>query len=171
MKMKTRLPLIIAFLALTAVCHSQQNTNWNKWSWLIGEWKGEGGGQPGQGSGTFSFSFDLDKNIVVRKSHSEYPAANNKPKIVHDDLMIVHFDASDSSTKAIYFDNEGHTISYSVAYTDKSITLTSVKVENAPFFRLTYELLENETVNTRFQISRDGVNFTTYVEGKSKKIK
>ncbi len=169
--MKTRLALIAIFFVLTTICNGQQNTNWDKWSWLMGEWIGEGGGQPGQGGGTFSFSFDLDKNIIVRKSHSEYPATDNKPKTIHDDLMIVYFDASDSSIKAIYFDNEGHIINYSVMYTDKSITLTSLKTTNTPIFRLTYDLLENEIVNTRFEMSRDGVNFMTYVEGKSKKLK
>jgi hypothetical protein len=169
--MKTKLALIATFLVLTAICYGQQNPNWDKWSWLMGEWKGEGGGQPGQGGGTFSFSFDLDKNIIVRKSHSEYPATDNKPKIIHDDLMIIYFDGSDSSTKAIYFDNEGHIIYYSVVYTDKSITLTSLKAPNTPTFRLTYDLPENEMINTKFEMSRDGVNFMTYIEGKSKKIK
>ncbi len=169
--MKIRQALIATFLVLTAICYGQQNTNCEKWNWLMGEWIGEGGGQPGQGGGTFSFSYDLDKNIIVRKSHSEYPATDNKPKIIHDDLMIVYFDAGDSSSKAIYFDNEGHIINYSVAYTDKSITLTSLKASNSPFFRLTYDLLENEKINTKFEISRDGVKFMTYVEGKSRKIK
>jgi hypothetical protein len=171
MKMKTRLALIATFLILTTICYGQQDKNWDKWIWLIGDWKGEGGGQPGQGGGTFSFSFDLDKNIIVRKSHSEYPATENKPKITHDDLMIVYVDAIDSSIKAIYFDNEGHIINYSVVNTNKSITLTSFKTSNAPIFRLTYDLLENGMVNTRFEMSRDGVNFMTYVEGKSRKIK
>jgi len=171
MKMKTRLALIATLLILTTICYGQQDKNWDKWIWLIGDWKGEGGGQPGQGGGTFSFSFDLDKNIIVRKSHSEYPATENKPKITHDDLMIVYVDAIDSSIKAIYFDNEGHIINYSVVNTDKSITLTSFKTSNAPIFRLTYDLLQNGMVNTRFEMSRDGVNFMTYVEGKSRKIK
>ena len=169
--MKIRLALITTFILLTAISYGQQNTNWDKWSWLIGEWKGEGSGQPGQGGGTFSFSFDLEKNIIVRKSHSEYPATNNKPKIIHDDLMVVYFDAIDSSTKAIYFDNEGHIINYSVVCTDKSITLTSIKAPNAPIFRLTYDLLESKMVNTKFEMSRDGINFMAYIEGKSKKIK
>ena len=46
----------------------------DNWTWLMGEWKGEGSGQPGQGEGTFSFSYDLNKNIIVRKSHSVFPA-------------------------------------------------------------------------------------------------
>ena len=85
--------------------------------------------------------------------------------------MIVYPDANDKTTKAMYFDNEGHVINYTVSLTDKLITLTSLPSSNAPIFRLTYELLDQEIVNTKFEMSRDGVNFMTYVEGKSKKMK
>ena len=169
MKLKQLLSAILLTLSIT--CFGQQNSTWNNWTWLMGEWKGEGSGQPGQGGGTFSFSYDLDKKIIVRKSHSEYPATDNKPKIVHDDLMIVYLDANESPSKAIYFDNEGHIINYAITYADKSITLTSNEVPNTPFFRLTYTLLENDLINTKFEISRDGLNFKTYIEGKSNKTK
>jgi dipeptidyl aminopeptidase/acylaminoacyl peptidase len=148
----------------------QQNEIWNKWTWLMGEWVGDGSGQPGQGGGTFSFRFDLDKRILVRKSHSEYPAGENKPKVLHDDLMIIYPDQSGSTAKAIYFDNEGHAISYSIGYADKSIVFTSEKSSGAPVFRLTYTLLENETINTKFEIAQDGDKFVMYIEGKSKKL-
>ncbi|MDP4278001.1 MAG: hypothetical protein Q8914_10285 [Bacteroidota bacterium] len=169
--MKTKLLLSATLLALTVMCFGQQSLTGDNWSWLMGEWKGEGIGQPGQGGGTFSFAYDLDKNIIVRKSHSEYPAKDNKPKIIHDDLMVVYFDASESSSKAMYFDNEGHIINYTITCADKSIILTSIKVANTPVFRLTYTLLETDLVNTKFEMSRDGANFMTYIEGKSKKTK
>jgi len=38
------------------------------------------------------FSFDLDRNILVRQSHSEYPATPDNPGTIHDDLMIVYPD-------------------------------------------------------------------------------
>ena len=148
---------------------AQQNTTWAKWQWLIGEWQGEGAGKPGAGSGTFSFKPDLNEKILVRKSHSEYPAAPGKPDVVHDDLMIIYPDYSGTPSKAIYFDNEGHTINYTITYIVDGIILTSDKIPNVPAFRLTYSLLHDETVNTKFEMSQDGTTFTTYVEGKSKK--
>ncbi|MDD3310336.1 MAG: hypothetical protein PHY69_10315 [Dysgonamonadaceae bacterium] len=169
--MKTKLLLCVTLLSLTVMCFGQQNLTGNNWSWLMGEWKGEGIGNPGQGGGTFSFAYDLDKNIIIRKSHSEYPATDNKPKIIHEDLMIVYFDDSKSPSNAIYFDNEGHIINYTITYADKSITFTSNKLANTPIFRLTYLLLEKDLVNTKFEMSQDGVNFMTYIEGKSKKTK
>jgi len=56
-------------------------------------------------------------------------------------------------------------------YADNSITLVSNKVPGVPVFRLTYTLLDEETVNTAFEMSQDGKKFMTYIEGKSKKQK
>jgi hypothetical protein len=39
-----------------------------------------------------------------------------------------------------------------------------------PVFRLTYTLLSDGMVNTKFEMSQDGKTFMTYIEGKSKKI-
>jgi hypothetical protein len=169
--MKERLILSAILTVLTIACSGQQNAIWDKWNWLMGEWKGEGGGEPGQSGGTFSFGFDLDKKIIVRKSHSEYPATNNKPEVIHDDLMIIYPDGKQEPSKAIYFDNEGHIINYSISYENGAVILTSDKAGNAPLFRLTYTLIENNMVNTKFEMSQDGLIFIIYIEGKSKKIK
>jgi hypothetical protein len=169
--MKIKSLLATALFCLSTICFGQQNSTWDKWNWLTGEWIGEGSGQPGQGVGTFSFKTDLDGTILVRESHSEYPATENKPEVIHDDLMIVYPDHTGTPSKAIYFDNEGHTINYSIAYSEKSIVLTSSRIQNVPVFRLTYTLLDTETVNTKFEMSQDGEKFMTYIEGKSKKIK
>ncbi len=169
--MRTKFILTIMLFGLFTSCYGQQKSAWDKWNWLVGEWTGEGTGAPGTGGGTFSFKQDLDENILVRKSHSEYPAADNKPKVIHDDLMIVYLDFAGNPSKAIYFDNEGHTINYGITYEDKSIILTSAKIPNVPTFRLAYTLLDSETVNTKFEMSRDGQKFIPYIEGNSKKQK
>jgi hypothetical protein len=167
--MKTTLLLTMVFFGSLSACLGQQNLSWDKWNWLMGEWVGEGSGIPGQGGGVFSFKLDLDKKILVRKSHSEYPATHDKPAILHEDLLIVYPDKTGSPGKAIYFDNESHVIQYTITYSEKSIRLTSDKSSNAPVFRLTYVYLDDSTVNTKFEMSQDGEKFMTYIEGKSKK--
>jgi hypothetical protein len=154
---------------ITSVSFGQQNSSLDSWNWLIGEWIGEGSGQPGKGGGTFSFSYDLDKKIIVRKSHSEYPPTNNKPAVIHDDLMIIYEDFNENPSKAIYFDNEGHIINYQITYSDKSIVLTSVIIPNVPIFRLTYSLVDFGTIDTKFEMSQDGEKFMTYIEGRSQR--
>lgn len=168
--MKAKLILTIGLFTLISGCFGQQNSTWTKWTWLIGNWKGEGNGEPGKGSGVFSFKTDLNDKILVRKAHSVYPGAAGKPSIVHDDLLIVSLDYTGNPSKAVYFDNEGHTINYTITYSDKAIVFVSDKIPSVPTFRLTYTSLDNDTVNTKFEMSQDGVKFMTYVEGKSKRV-
>jgi hypothetical protein len=169
--MRPKQIFVVAMLMLASTSFAQKNASWDKWGWLIGTWKGEGTGEPGKGSGIFSFTPDLDKKIIVRKSHSEYPATKDKPEIIHDDLMIIYPDYSGISSKAIYFDNEGHIINYAITYSESNIVMVSEKNEHAPVFRLTYSLLSPGFINTKFEMSRDGETFTTYIEGKSRIMK
>ena len=162
-----RIVIFISLIVLAGTCHGQQGPSWSRWSWLLGTWTGEGSGRPGQGEGTFTFALDLNNQILVRKAHSTYPAANGRPATVHDDLMIVYTPASGAPSRAIYFDNEGHTINYSISYGNDSIVLISEMMPKMPVFRLTYTLLDEKMVNTTFEVSMDGQNFKTYIEGKS----
>ncbi|HVO74366.1 MAG TPA: hypothetical protein VMT35_10115 [Ignavibacteriaceae bacterium] len=159
--------LMILFTAINI--YAQKNSDWGKLHFLIGTWKGEGSGKPGEGEGYFSFKFDLENKIMIRNSHSEYPAAKDKPLIVHNDLMIIYLNYSGNPEKAIYFDNEGHVINYSITFPKDDIIFTSDKVPNSPVFRLTYSKIQTDLMNVKFEMSQDGENYTTYVEGKSKR--
>lgn len=142
------------------------NPQWASWQFLIGEWVGEGSGQPGEGSGYFSFLPDLQNTVLMRKSHAEYPASKDRPAFSHDDLMIVY---QDTSTKAMYIDNEGHIINYSVEFSkDKnSVTFVSSFSPTSPRYRLIYIKLDNSRVKTTFEIAPPGEPdaFVQYLEG------
>jgi len=62
-------------------------------------------------------------------------------------------------------------INYSANDSDQSIVLMSDKIPNVPIFRLNYILLVNETVDTKFEISRHGQKFMTYVSAESSEVK
>ena len=126
--------------------------------------------RPG-GRASFPFQLDLDGKILVRKNHAEYPAANDRPAIVHDDLLIVYLDMEGFPSKAIYFDNEGHIINYNITYTDSLIVMTSDKIQNSPRFRLTYKMLIDKRVNAIFEIAppKDQENFQLYLKGNARK--
>jgi hypothetical protein len=166
-----KLPIMLLLAFLTTNCFSQpSNDTWSRYKWLIGEWIGEGSGNPGQGKGGFSLKEDLSGKVLVRHNHSEYPAANGKPAFIHDDLMVVYNDLNVNVPKAIYFDNEGHTINYSILFSDKTITFLSDKIPNVPVFRLTYTSVDSHTIDIKFELSQDGEKFTTYTTGRCKRI-
>ncbi len=163
---------VLLFLIVFSVSlAAQQKDDWSKFNYLIGEWRGEGSGNPGMGEGSFSFNFDLGKNILVRKNHTIFPATENRPASVHDDLLIIYKNMKGEADKAIYFDNEKHTINYSVAASDDKLIFTSEKIAGVPVFRLTYSPLGTDKVNIKFEMSQDGQKFMTYLEGNALKIK
>jgi hypothetical protein len=81
---------LIAFSSAIFAQQPQKTVNWDSWQFLLGEWKGKGGGGPGQGSGNFGFSLDLQKQILIRRNHSEYPATKDRAAYSHDDLMVIY---------------------------------------------------------------------------------
>lgn len=165
---KVFLTATILFFA-QGVFAQQSTSSWDNWKFLIGEWIGEGNGQPGQGNGSFTFNTDLDGKILVRKSHTEFPATKDRPAFSHDDLLIVYFDFTGTPAKAIYFDNENHVLNYSVSYVNNTIVFLSEPAQNAPRFRLSYIPLDENTVNVKFEIAmpQNLEDFKTYLEGKS----
>src|SRR6266404_247911 len=99
--------------------------DWGPLQFLVGQWTGEGGGEPGQGSGSFSFTPDLQGKILVRKNFAEYPPSNGKPAYRHDDLMVIYRDGPSRQLRAIYFDSAEHTIEYSINPLDGGVMFVS----------------------------------------------
>ncbi len=140
--------------------------DWSRWQPFLGEWQGEGGGQPGQGIGGFTFSADLRGRVLVRRNSAEYPATADMPAFSHEDLMVVYREAD--STRALYVDNEGHVIHYGVTFSpdSASIIYLSAGVPAEPQYRLTTTILRPGSVRITFEIARPGTVrvFTKYLE-------
>lgn len=128
---------------------------WNDMRFLLGSWSlSEGGGAPGQATfASASFTLELQGRVLVRKSHSEYAAVNGRPPLVHDDLMTIYHDGG--TTRAVYFDSEGHVIRYEVtiATDKKKIIFLSERTTMTPRFRLTYEEVKPGAVRIAFEIA------------------
>jgi hypothetical protein len=165
----------IVFVCNSAVASAQQAAkpaNWEAWQFLLGEWEGKGGGGPGQGAGGFTFALDLQKRVLVRRNHSDYPATDKQPAFSHEDLMVIYQEA-DKSTRAIYFDNEGHVIHYNVEFsTDQnSLVFLSEAGPSAPQFRLTYSKAPRNSLAIKFEIAPPGApgKFSTYLQAVAQK--
>jgi hypothetical protein len=176
-KKNMKLPGILFYIILLVsgqLTFGQQSNNpWEKWDYLIGEWVGEGNGQPGQGEGKFSFQTDLDGKILVRKNHTVFPETADSKAKVHDDLMVIYQGTSGAPNEAIYFDNEGNTIKYKVNFTPTSVVLTSDIEKNSPRFRLSYLPVDSKTITVNFEIASPQApeEFRMYISGKAFKVK
>jgi hypothetical protein len=164
------LAFIILFISSVSSYAQKTTTTWDKWQWLMGDWKSIDEGRTDQANGTFSFKPDLDQKVLVRKGHTEYSQLRANP-MVHDDLMVIYPGYTGTPAKAVYFDNQGHSISYTFIVTDKTVVFTSERTANSPVFRMTYYKLDSGMVNTKFETSQDGTSFQTYMENKSKRVK
>lgn len=134
---------------------------------LIGEWVADGPATAG--SGHFEFNRDLQGNVIVRRNHAESPAASDRPVANHDDLMVIYREAG--GTRAIYFDNEGHVIRYTVEPGGPdAVTFVSEAAAGAPRYRLSYKKLPDGRVGGKFEVAPPGKEeFKTYLEWTAKR--
>jgi len=148
---------------------------WKPYRFLVGDWTGEGSGEPGKGSGRFSFAWDLQEKVLLRRNRTEYPATKDRPAVLHEDLMVIYRADRDGPTKAIYFDSEGHVINYAVTFSDdkRALTFLSDAVPNAPRFRLSYTKGADEAIKIKFEIAPPGKpeGFRTYLEGSAQRTR
>ena len=162
-----RTPAIL-LLAAASLC-AQNKPNWDGWQFLIGDWAGEGTGDPGQGTGGFNFELQLDQRILVRQNHAEYPATKDRPAYSHQDLMVIHPEGSGWS--AVYFDNEGHVIHYEAEFRTggDGVVFTSKDEASAPRFMLTYTKAGANKVGIEFAIAAPGKPFIPYIHASAQR--
>ena len=167
--------ITIGFFCVQAQAQqSYSKPDWSAFQFLLGEWTGEGSGDPGQGNGIFTFSLDLQDHILIRRNQSDYPETTTHAAFSHNDLMVI-YQAPGQSVHAIYFDNEGHTIQYNTNISDngKSITFTSDSLPAVPRFQLTYTSLSDDSLRITFEIAPPAKpsNFSKYLEGRAHRTK
>ncbi len=153
---------------------SQPSDPWAPFQFLIGNWSGTGSGQPGEVvSGTTSFSFDLGQAILVRKSRAQFaPRPGEKAGALHEDLLIIYREAEGPKLRAVFFDNEGHVIHYRVSLpaNQPSVVFESDASDQAPRFRLVYEMGSDGLLSVEFMVAPPGGEFKTYTKGTIKRV-
>ncbi len=172
------LTLVTALLAIVAsmpqsAAQSQADA-WASYRFLIGTWTGEGQGQPGTTIGTATFRLDLDDRILVRTSRVAVPASGQRPASTHQDLLVVYRPAPGQPVRAIYWDNEDHTIEYDVSASPdgKVVTFVSKASASSVRFRLVYTRLDGSHTDVKFEMAPPGSPeaFKVYTQGVTRRV-
>jgi hypothetical protein len=165
---------LIPFLSLQAQ-QPPSTKGWKDFDFLLGDWTWSGGGQPGQGTGLSTFRPELNGNVLVRKTHLDYPGSKERAAFSHDDLLYVYHDPQDSSVHAIFFDGEDHVIRYAATAisSGNSIEFVSDAAPGGTRCRMTYARGGEDSVTEKFEIAPPGKpnDFVTYVEFTAKRIR
>ena len=173
--MKKMLALLLLLFLCQAVPAQQPplTPNLAALNFLLGKWTGEGSAEAGTGSGYFTFETSLQDRVLVRKNHSEYRAARDRPLYLHDDLMIVYLDTATKKLRAFYTDSEGHVINYttSISSGGNGVVFLSDALVDAPCYRLTYTVTQPDTMSVTLEIAQPDKpeQFQKIVEGKVSK--
>jgi len=168
---KTFLYAVVLLASQNLVAAQTAGPKLDSLKFLVGKWVGEGTAETGQaGAGSCSFALDLQGTVLMRRNHSEYPAAGNRPAIVHDDVMVIYPDKAKQQLRAFYTDNEGNIIHYSVtAGADgKSAIFLGDAEPGARRYRLTYVITQPEHMTITFEMAAPGTpdQFQKFIEGK-----
>jgi len=172
MRIQKHLIIYIFIFALFFVNENllaQNEDPWSPFYFLLGNWSGLGSGQPGETSKSFtSFTYELDKKIIIRKSRSEFaPKSGEQTGMVHEDLLIIYRLPGSQQFKAIYFDNEGHAINYTVTTLSvaQQVIFVSDSTGQGPRFQLVYESMNEDRIVVDFLIAPPSGEFKSYIKG------
>jgi hypothetical protein len=155
-------------LCAQSVPQSQESEQWRSLSFLEGTWDAKTNGTASSGadaSGTYTFRKDLSGHILTRYSGRSGCKAPADFDCNHSDLLHVYQERPGEPLRAIYFDNEGHVIHYSISTPSAtSAIFISDPGVPGPRFRLVYEL-KNDIMQGKFQMQMPGkTEWTSYLE-------
>ncbi len=136
---------------------------------FIGQWLGEGGGEPGTGIYERSYYFILNKNFIEIKNKSTFPPTENNPKgEVHEDIGYFSYDKALKKFKLRQFHIEGFVNEYvldSISADNKTIVFRTETIENIPEgwkAKETYQLINENEIEETFELAEPNKDFFVY---------
>jgi hypothetical protein len=143
---------------------------WVDFRFLVGAWEAKttGGVAQVQVIANYSFRLELHDHILARHTTKGHCNSVDDFDCRHSDLLYIYPADNGQGFLAIYFDNEGHVIHYTVsAPKPGTVLLISDAAQPGPQYRLTYELLEG-AMTGKFEVKMPGQgDFSSYLEWSS----
>ena len=171
-------PLFLAllFLALPAFAQNAPRPDpWKALSFLIGNWEAKTiASQPASASGSYTFREELSGHVLARHSSSGNCKGPAGFDCDHHDLLYAWQAFPNGPVSAIYFDNEGHVIHYTVSTMATPGVNTAIFLSDpsqpGPLFRLVYER-KGDTMTGKFQSQMPGHSeWQSYLEWSGVKL-
>lgn len=164
--------IVLGFIFLPCVLDAQMSKRDSLWLTLkpfVGEWKGEGGGQPGKGKYERSYQFVLNKRFIEIKNKSTYEPTTQHPSgEVHEDIGYFSYDNGRKTFMLRQFHVESFVIQYridSISSDKKTIVFISESIENIPSgyrAKETYRLVSDNEIEETFEIAEPNKDFAVY---------
>ena len=164
--------VLLLLLILPSVLFAQMTKRDSLWLTLkpfVGEWKGEGGGEPGKGKYERSYQFILNKRFIEIKNKSTYEPTTQHPNgEVHEDIGYFSYDNSRKTFMLRQFHVESFVIQYridSISTDKKTIVFISESIENIPpgyRAKETYRLVSDNEIEETFEIAEPNKDFAAY---------
>ncbi|HTJ31076.1 MAG TPA: hypothetical protein VL346_11280 [Acidobacteriaceae bacterium] len=173
--MKTLLRLLPLLLVMPVAAQAPAGSRpdpWKALSFLLGRWEAKtSSGQPASASGSYTFQEELSGHVLARHSSSDSCKGPAEFNCDHHDLLYAWQSFPHGPVSAIYFDNEGHVIHYSVSTSDPDTAIfLSDPNQPGPLLRLVYER-KGDTMTGKFQSQAPGHSeWQTYLEWSGAKL-
>ena len=146
-----------------------ENDFWEPFSFLVGTWKGKGGGKPGIGEYERTYHFIFDRKFLEIKNKSTYPSSANDPKgEIHEDIGFISYDTIRNCFVLRQFHIEGFVNQYkleSISTDGREIVFVSEAIENILSgwrAKERYQILGKDEFTETFELAPPDESFEIY---------
>ena len=151
---------------------------WIPFKSFIGEWNGQGGGEPGTGTYERNYNFILNNKFIEVRNKSTYPpTASNAKGEIHEDLGYISYDRNKKTFRLRQFHIEGFVNQYlldSISPDQKTIIFVTESIENIPAgwkAKENYRILSEKELEETFELAEPGKGYEVYSKVLLKKVK
>jgi len=167
--MKKLLIICLLFPFISGAQNKVKVDPWIPFKSFIGEWTGEGGGEPGKGHYERNYQFIMNGKFIEVRNKSTYPpTASNAKGEVHEDLGYISYDRSLKKFRLRQFHIEGFVNQYlldSISPDQKYIVFKTESIENIPAgwnAKETYRILSENELEETFELAEPGKEYQVY---------
>jgi hypothetical protein len=152
-------------LSISGLAAQTPADSWKSLRFLMGTWEAKTLGGDVRSSGSYSFEPELRGHVLVRRSATSDCKGPRDYDCEHGDILYIYPEGAGTSHRAIYFDNEGHVIQYTISTpAPGTAVFSSDDRQPGPQFRLVYEL-KGSVMSGKFQVKAPGqAEFRSYLE-------